>query len=283
MVASFRELDLLAQCLESLRPQCARHDVQLVLARAGRESEQELRHLATGCRIVFAPSGAGVPLLRGLGLAEATGEWVAITEDHCVADPGWLDALLAARHPEVQVLGGSMGNARRERGTDWGAFFAEYGFYGVTGRGRAGLAPLITEANAAYHRSVVAMVAEWATAGSWENVIHDRLVAGGSRFRLVPAARVRQNLTYRLGAFCRDRFQHGRAYAATRSAGLSPGKRLALLARTPVLPAVLALRVFRSVDPEERRFWRRGLLTMLVFLSAWSWGEAVGYARGAAS
>ena len=282
VVASFRGLDILAQCLESLRPQCARLGASLVLARARRESDAELARVAAGCRIVPAPPDAGVPLLRGLGLAAASGEWVAMIEDHCVADPGWLAALLAAADSATPVVGGSMGNARRERMTDWGAFFAEYGFYGVTGRGRAGQAPLITQANAAYHRSVLPSVAEWARSGSWENEIHDRLFAEGRRFRLVPTARVLQNLTYRLGAFCRDRFEHGRAYATTRTRNLGTARRILLCAGTPVLPLVLARRVFRSVDPDERRYWLRGVLPMLVFLSAWALGEAAGYARGAA-
>ncbi|HEV8612590.1 MAG TPA: glycosyltransferase [Gemmatimonadales bacterium] len=279
VVASFRRLDLLSECLESLRPQCAQHGAELILARADREPGAELARVAHGCRVIAAPAGAGVPELRGIGLAQAGGEWIAITEDHCVAAPDWLAALLAAPHREVEVLGGRMGNARRERGIDCGAFFAEYGFYGA--RPVKG-APLITQANAAYHRSLVSEVAEWARAGSWENVIHERLYLAGHRFQLVPGARIRQNLSYGLGAFCRDRFAHGRAYATTRAGSLSAVRRLLLFLGTPALPAVLALRIYRCVDPDERRYWMRGLPTMLLFLSAWALGEAAGYLRGAA-
>jgi len=282
VVASFRGLDLLAECLRSLRPQCDALGAELVLARPLAGAEVGLAAVAQGCRVVAAPAGAAVPELRGAGLAQAQGEWVALTEDHCVAEPDWLEALLAARAPGVAILGGSMGNARRERGTDCGAFFAEYGFFGATGAPRPGSAPLITGANAAYHRSVVPQIADWASRGSWENVIHDRLHAAGQGFKLVPRARVRQNLTYHLAAFCRDRYEHGRAYGATRASGMPAWKRVALLAVTPVLPFVLAARVLRTVAPEERRYLPRGLATMLVFLSAWTLGEAAGYARGAA-
>jgi GT2 family glycosyltransferase len=279
VVASFRRLDLLAECLESLKAQCEKNGAELILARAVRESEAELARVAKGWRVIAAPMETGVPEIRGIGLAQTNGEWIAITEDHCLAAPDWLDTLLAARGPDVEVLGGRMSNARRERGIDCGAFFAEYGFYGArSGKG----APLITEANAAYHRSVVTAVAEWARAGSWENVIHDRLYAEGRRFRLVPAARIRQNLSYGLRGFCRDRFTHGRGYAATRSAGLSGMRRLLHVLGTPALPVVLALRIHRSVDPDERRYWMRGFPAMLLFLSAWALGEAAGYLRGAA-
>lgn len=281
VVASFRSLDLVAQGLASLRPQCTRLGAELILVRATREPAAVLAGVATGCRIVLAPADADVPRLRGAGLAQARGEWVALTEDHCVADPGWLDALVNAGDPDIQVLGGSMGNAKRERMTDCGAFFSEYGFFGANQpRTAAGAPPPVTGANVAYHRSVVAEVAAWASNGSWENVIHDRLHAAGRRFRLVPAARIRQNLSYRLAAFCRDRFEHGRDYAATRAHRLPPWRRAALVTATPALPALLAARVARLVDREERRDFRRALPATLTFLAAWSIGEAVGYARG---
>ena len=127
---------------------------------------------------------------------------------------------------------------------------------------------------------MVQQVAEWASQGSWENVIHDRLHAAGHGFKLVPGARVKQNLTYRLAAFCRDRYEHGRAYAATRASGMPAWKRIALLAATPLLPLILAGRVWRTVEPAERRYLPRGLAAMLVFLSAWALGEAAGYLRG---
>jgi GT2 family glycosyltransferase len=280
VLVSFRSLNLLVQALESVRPQCARLGAELIVARRAREAAASLAGIATGCRIVSVPADADVPRLRGAGLAQARGEWVAMTEDHCIADPNWLDALLMAGDPNVQVLGGRMGNAKRDRATDCGAFFSEYGFFGARlSSPSAVAAPLVTGANVAYHRSVVGDVATWAENGCWENVIHDRLHAAGRRFRLVPAARIRQNLSYRVAPFCRDRFEHGRVYAATRARGLPLWRRAALATATPVLPALLAARVARLVDPEERPEFRRALPATLTFLAAWSIGEAVGYAQ----
>jgi hypothetical protein len=250
------------------------------LARAEREAPATLACAAT-CRVITAPADVDVPRLRATGLAAARGEWVAMTEDHCVADPGWLEALLNAPSADVHILGGRMGNARRDRATDCGAFFSEYGFFGATHAPASAVrAPLVTGANVAYHRSVVAEVARWAGEGSWENVIHDRLHASGRRFRLVPAARVRQNQRYDVTAFCRDRFEHGRDYAGTRGFGLPLWRRVALLAATPVLPVLLAARIARLTDPEERREFRRALPATLTFLAAWSAGEAAGYLYG---
>ena len=281
VVASFRDLEVLSACLHSLRDQCQEHGAELLVVRSEREPSERLQQVAAGCRVIGAAATDAIPSLRGRGMAAAAGEWVAVTEDHCVADHGWLAALVAAGTPGADVLGGAMGNARRERRTDCGAFFSEYGFFGaVAPAAESAGPPLVTGANVAYHRRVVPDVADWAQNGSWENVIHERLFAAGHPFRLVPNARVRQNLHYTLGAFAVDRFEHGRDFAATRSRNLSVWRRAIFATATPVLPLVLSRRIARAVDPAERPFFARALPATLAFLSAWAAGEATGYLFG---
>lgn len=281
VVASFRSTELLAQCVESLRPQCARFNAELIVARCASVADETLGGIVAGCRVVILGEGADLPRLRGMGLAQAKGNWVMLVEDHCIADPGWLAALAGAAAPGVQVLGGSMGNAQRARATDCGAFFAEYGSFGPHRPDTAvGSPPRVTGANVAYHRSVVAQVAAWAGQGDWEGVIHDRLYADGRRFRVVPSAMMRQNQHYRLSAFCRESFGHGRDYGTTRAATLSPAGRMLRLVSMFGLPFLLAARIRQAVAPEERRDFGRALPATLVFLAAWSLGEALGYLRG---
>ena len=281
VIASFRDAEVLRQCVGSLRPQCEALGAELIVVRAARESAEQLRELTAGCRVEPALADDDIPRLRGRGLAAATGEWVAVTEDHCVADAGWLAALIAAAGPGADVLGGAMGNAHHARRTDCGAFFSEYGFFGAgpVAPSRPG-PPLVTGANVAYHRRIVADVAAWALSGDWENVIHDRLHASGRTFRLVPDARVRQNLHYALGAFAVDRFEHGRDFAATRARSLPAWRRMIFAAATPALPLVLARRIARAVDPAERPHFGRALPATLAFLAAWAAGEATGYLFG---
>lgn len=275
VVASVSSLDLLAGCLNALRPQCQRHGAELIVARGQTESRAELEYRTAGCRIVATPVDANLPRVRGEGLSHASGEWVALTEDHCVADEGWLDELMAAVRTNIHVLGGSMGNARRVRATDCGAFFAEYGIYGGA---RPMAAPVFAAANVAYHRSVVNCVVDRCVAGEWEDAIHNRLRASGRGFLLVRTARVRQNQSHSLRAFCRNRFEHGRNYARKRSRELSRGRRLMHLAATPALPPLLAARIYRAVNANERHDFLRALPATLTFLGAWALGEAAGYA-----
>jgi hypothetical protein len=174
-----------------------------------------------------------------------------------------------------------MDNAQRGRAVDWAAWFAEYGFFAPERKDPPGAAPLLTGANVAYARSVAGEVAAWARRGDWEDVAHARLAAQGRVLRFVPDAVVFQNARYRLGAFCADRFAHGRDFARTRYAGAagSPGRWMRL-ALSPVLPFVLAARVARAAASTRLGPFLRALPATLTFLAAWSLGEAEGYANG---
>jgi hypothetical protein len=136
----------------------------------------------------------------------------------------------------------------------------------------------LTGANVAYSREVVGEVAEWMTAGAWENVVHDRLAArrGGRGLLFVAEARVYHRHSYRFAAFCRDRFEHGRAYARDRMAERGSG-RWARLALTPLLPLVLFKRVAGASAGESPGAFLLAAPVTLAFLAAWAVGEGVGY------
>ena len=277
-VASFRARHLLEACLASLLPQAQALGAPVVVARdiSGGDID-ELASAFPTVRFVSAPPQAGIPLLRALAMAEAQGEWTALTEDHCVADPDWLVRLLAASN-EVQVVGGAMDNAQRRRLTDWGAFFSEYGLF-ATGGGTPDH-PAITGANVAYRRDVIDQVLKLANQGEWENVIHASLASHGNRLRFAPEARVSQNLRYVINDFCRDRFEHGHDYARRRLQD-EGGRRWLYLPGALLLSPLQTLRVARATDPRNHGVFLRALPFTFAFLASWSLGEAVGYWRGA--
>ena len=280
VVASFREPALLEACLASLRPQCAAKDAQLIIARACEAPELEAfqrRYPAT--EFILCEPGTSIPRLRAAGMAAATGDIVALTEDHCVAAPDWLDRLLDAQaRSNTDVVGGSMDNARRDRSVDWAAYFSEYGFFAE--QGGAGEQPLLTGANVAYRRDLVDEVTAQAGAGEWENVVHARLLERGRAFAFVRDAAIYQNQRYTFGAFCRDRYEHGRDYARRRLATQGNGRRWVYFFGSAVLPAILILRISRVIGAGQRLAFLRALPLTFGFLTAWSVGEAVGYLRG---
>ena len=288
VVASHRDVELLAQCLATLVPQCQRLGAELIVARAAADGEREaLAARWPAVRFVAAPPGSDTPRLRGVGMAAATGDIVALTEDHCVADDRWVESLVSQASDEAaDVVGGGMDNARSDRAVDWAAYFAEYGFVAPPRSGAdepaapGARAPLLTGANVAYKRRVVADVVAWAQQGAWENVAHDKLRARGSVFRFARTAAIYQNESYRIGDFCADRFRHGRDYARRRLAEESGARRWLLLAGSPLLPFVLTWRVARAAGRSWPGTFIRALPATFLFLACWSLGEAVGYALG---
>lgn len=279
VVASFRPHPILEAALRRLIPQCEAAQADLIVARRPRAGDDELAELYPGCTVVPCGPEAGLPQIRGTGLAAALGHWVVLTEDNVVPATGWLWRLTQSMSEDVDVLGGEMGNSSRRRAVDWGAFFAEYGFFG-SGK-LEGQQALMTGANVAYHRRVLDRVTAWSLGGAWENVIHERLHGMGARFRQVPGAVMDQQLTYRLGPFAVDRWEHGRDYARVRSASMTVAGRVAHTALAPILPLVLAHRIWRSTGHRAPREFVRALPAMLTFLGAWSAGEAAGYLQGA--
>ncbi len=288
VVASCRERELLETCLSSVLPQCRRVGAEVVVARPeDRDDLATLREAHPDVRFEAAPRGSTVPQLRAMGMAAARGDIVALTEDHCVAEEGWLRSLVAAHGEGGEVVGGAMDNARRERTVDWAAFFAEYGFFGegaeMDRSGDEGDSPPLTGANVSYVRELIEGVADRARQGEWENVIHADLAASGRTMKFLESAAVSHNRSWGVWEFCVDRFQHGRDYARRRSADVGSSRRWLLLAGTPVLPALLALRIGQATARRHRGVFLRALPATLLFLTAWSVGEAVGYLQGSAS
>lgn len=281
VVASNRDKALLQACLGSLLGQCQRLGAELLVARAGAPAEvSALAKIYPSVRFVTAAVDASIPQLRAIGMAQASGDVVALTEDHCIADENWVEALTQSANGDADVVGGGMENARRSRAVDWAAYFAEYGFFSPERPERTGATPLLTGANVAYKRHVIADVIGWAQDGEWENVAHTRLVARGSMLRFARTAAIYQNQTYSVTAFCRDRYEHGRDYARKRLIEDPGASRWFLLAASPLLPPLLTWRVARASAHSRWGTFLRALPATMLFLTAWSIGEAVGYLRG---
>lgn len=276
VVASRAERALLDACLGALLPQCARLGAELVVARAGGSADIEAAYPTAVW--VAAPADASLPALRAAGMAVADGDVVALTEDHCVPAPDWLSQIVAAQKSGAEVVGGAMENARRDRAVDWAAYFAEYGSY--LADPPAGAVPMVAAANVAYRRSVVDDVIAAAREGHWESVAHDRLRARGHAIAFLKTAAVYENRRHRFIGFCRNRFAHGRDYAAVRLAEEGSGRRWLYLLGAPLLPFLLTGRVARAAGRSRLGPFVRALPLTFAFLTAWSAGEAVGYLGG---
>jgi hypothetical protein len=282
VVASFRSVELVTACVDALTGAIDRLDapVDVFLARQGDGSDVE--HLRVGrpwLTVLSASDAHSIPELRGIGMTAAGSRWIAVTEDHCLVDAGWLVAMMERTKSSDDVIGGGMGNARPGL-VNWAAYFAEYGFFSASRPPGEG-PPLITGANVMYGPDVSPKVAGWAAAGIWEDVVHQRLGSEGARFSFERSAVIRQNGSYALGSFCLDRYEHGRDYARVRMREEHVARPVRLLT-IPLLPLVLWWRVRAAASGDDPRMFRAASPFILAFLTAWSVGEAAGYLRGPA-
>jgi hypothetical protein len=69
--------------------------------------------------------GASVFQVRARAMAQAKGEIVALTEDHCRLPPDWCVRILQAHEedPEAAVIGGGVENGATHNLIDWASFF----------------------------------------------------------------------------------------------------------------------------------------------------------------
>jgi GT2 family glycosyltransferase len=102
---------------------------------------------------------------RNRGIAEAKGQWVAMTDDDRLPDPDWLNRHLnfLAAHPELDAAAGAIvlvTDSVISRYVDWSAAMAH-------GRLRDGTVTYLVTANAVYHRKLLQQLGGFDTAFKW--------------------------------------------------------------------------------------------------------------------
>jgi hypothetical protein len=228
---------------------------------------------------ISSPGGSVFQLLQA-NLARATGQIVAITEDHCTPRAGWVPAMLRAHaeYPAAAAIGGAVENGDPSDGLRWASHMMTQG---------AHMAPLqngpvkrITgEANVSFK--------DWALSGIDEHPLgfltlahlralgaHGQLIVNDDRIV------VDHHESLDAGATAVIHFDDGRTIAGFRRTSMEQGDWLRLLA-SPVLPLYRTARVVRTgVARGHGRTVMRALPWLLVLEYAHEAGEVAGYVVG---
>lgn len=272
VVASFCGEAALGRCLASLSPQASGGEVIVATAV---EVGAPLRDRFPLVRFVEAPEGTSVFRLRSLGVRQARGRLVALTEDHCEVAPDWLRRLAAAHGAGHRVVGGPVDNALPGIFA-WALFLVEYGVLLPPlpeGPGR-----VLSGVNAAYAReSLEACRSTWEEAFH-ENEVHDALRAEHG-LHCVEAAWVRSHLRIGLREALAHLFRGGRQFGAYRGARIGQLKRLTLALAAPLVPGLLLWRIVKALArrrPSRLLTLLLGLPIVMLLLVAWSAGEVAG-------
>lgn len=280
VVPAVNTLDDLIGCLTAVE---AQSDVQLeilVVDRLGGEVNAEISRRFPRARIIPVPPGTTIPRMRELAFDAATGDAVAVIEDHVIVPAGWARALLEARRETGAVIGGSIDNAARSSVVDWAAFLCEYS-HCITPL-PAGPTNALPGNNVIYDRGILQRYRDTIAAGKWENYLHDAMHRDGVPMILRPEIGVGHKKHYTVGEYLSQRFLYARSYAGERVKGMPLAKRLSYGAAAFALPPLLMYRTVTRVLAKRRYRMQLALSIplLVLFIASWTAGEIVGYWAG---
>ncbi|MDP9168991.1 MAG: glycosyltransferase family 2 protein [Acidobacteriota bacterium] len=281
IVTSYESPEVLERCLRSLTQQpeaqkiivvdCSRVNPGVALAPAFPD-----------VTFVHYDAPTSVPAMRWSVIDSLETELIAAVEGRCVPAADWCATLVEAHreNPAVPAVGGPIAPPLGGKAWELGLFFSEYGHFAPPLR--TGPTRELSGANLSYKRDRLVLESDLLEGGRWETLLHLRWLARGNTFYMTQAE-VRFENTMKLGTFMRQRFAYGRGYAADRFERGRVLPRLAYALSCFLLPALLTFRIGRSaVDKGLGTPFLRCLLWVVLFLTAWSAGEFVGYVVGAA-
>lgn len=225
---------------------------------------------------------------RNAAVREARGELVAFVDADCLAEPDWVEQILAAHNDPASkgrlIIGGSVGTANRESLAGWASFFCEFSPWLPVGVPR--LVNDIPTCCYSMKREAFERFGPFEEEGYCSDTIFNwRAVAGGQQPLFVPAMHVRHINPTKLGRIVSKQRMHGERFGTVRAREQGWGRRQSRLyaCAGPLLPAVLWLRTARRLR-QAYGYWQPFLkATPLLWcvLMAWCVGEAFGYWRAA--
>jgi glycosyltransferase involved in cell wall biosynthesis len=225
-----------------------------------------------------------LPVMRTEALSKANGQYIVVTEDHCVPAANWLENISRAfteAPAETVAVGGCVNNGVAGSAFDRATYFCEYGAFaepvveGVTSN--------LPGMNIAYrHRALKEFGTGALERGFWETTIHPELLKKGYLFYSSNNVRITHSKKFSFGLFARQRFLYSRYYADMRYPPNQVLVRASAAFVTIALPVLLLLRALRSIlsKPALRTGYFSSVPVLLLFYVVWAWGEMVGYLAG---
>jgi hypothetical protein len=285
--ASLEDRTRILQTLEAVRRQdCDFAFETIIVDRIDDATTSAVEQRFPEVRLSRCAANSTLPMMRTAALRSASGRFVAITEDHCTPEPGWLRAFAVAfqRHPEAIAVGGPVLNGLDQTVLDWATYLCEYASFARPYED--GPRDDLPGMNIAYLRSaLLSAPAEQLTRGFWETTLHPDLHRHGRVFFASSAAAVRHCKRFSLRTFVTQRFAYSRYFAGIRFARARwPLRAIAALA-TPLLPPVLLVRLALIVRGKMGLTgpFVRSLPYLVLFHVIGAIGEWTGYLFGSGS
>jgi hypothetical protein len=218
--------------------------------------------------------------LRAIGVREAQGRIVALTEDHCTPNPDWCAQILRAHDDPYAAIGGAVDKTPPDSALNWALYLADYLRY--MNPQPEGTTNNLTDCNVTYKRTALNAIADTWADEFHEPVVHAALLSSGQSLWLDPKIVVYQQRDVDLRVAVRDRYAFGRLFASTRAIDFSRAQRFLYSLLSLALPAVLVGRVAIQVLRKRRCVaeFVRSLPYLVLVSTVWAGGEFLGYVTG---
>jgi hypothetical protein len=263
-------------CLDRLVPQARADDIEILVVDG---SDRGLDPAAAEQVRWLRFPHRGVHELRLLGLLEARGDVLAITEDHCHVAPDWCERVLSAHaeRPDAVAIAGPVMNGASSRFMDRASFFLVHARNVPEHHGRPEDWFPPSGSNVSYKREQILPVAQ--RPGDLELVVTPQLWSQGL-LELDENVIIAHSQSLSVAEHVVNHFHSGRAHAGLVAQRGAPAHRRALARDAMAFPRRLlggTLDVGRAV-PRYRSEMRRVLPAMIALTMA----AAAGYLAGTA-
>lgn len=282
IIASVNGLPSIGECLAALEKSRAGFDVEIVVVdRTGDATSKFIEDRFPDVKLVRVAEGVGIPEMRAIGMRQATGNFLVVTEDHCIPPEKWFDEFSRAHNAGYPVAGGAVENACTKRLVDWAAYLCEYSnFISPVPDGEV---EFLAGNNVSYERSVIAMLDDALLKNFWEYFLQAELKKRNVKFVSSPNITIDHKKEFDFLYFMQQRFHYSRSFAAMRRRRSNALQQILCLAYTPVLPIHQSWRIIRNVMSKKRH--RKELLLsfpiLAMFLLSYAAGELAGQLLGA--
>lgn len=269
-------------CLESLYHQAQEVGAEIIVADGDGGALPEARGRYPEIVHLVEP-GASVFQLRAIAATHASGEIVAVTEDHCRVSPDWCVQALDAhrRYPRAAAVGGVVENGAQRRLLDWACFMIPNGpFMRPISNGKARMISL--QANISYKRWALEEPDAGNGLGLMEMLHNRKLLAQGHQLVADDRLVVEHVQFVTLRKACALHYHNGRSIAGFRLAKMNLVGRLLRLGSCSVLTFVNLWKTIRPLQAKGQLHGRilAALPWSLMLLCCHTGGEFVGYLSG---
>ncbi len=281
IIASVNGLPTIAECLKSIENQEGRNDAEIIVVDSTTDGTAEhIRENFPKVKLIKSAEKVGVPELRAIGMKAAGGDFLIVTEDHCIAPANWFSEFQTAHEKGYAVIGGAIENGCQRRLIDWATFLCEYSAF------MPPIAPGETEFvagnNVSYKRTVIEQIPDDIKTNYWEYFLQAELRRKNINFLAVPSIVINHKKEFDFFYFLSQRFHYSRSFAAMRRRKSSAAQQIFYLLYAPIAPFHLTWRIVQNVRRKKRNM-RELLLSLpmlFIFMLVYAFGEFIGQIFG---